>query len=175
MKQSPVTKTLIGLALAGAVALSLAACRGESAAATCVNDKNCLPDVTYVDTNGVAYTRKTLADKVVVINFFATWCSPCLKEIPDFSRVSERYKDKGVVFLGVLTSDNPDNATLLNFQSDHDMTFPVIRATSDILVSFQYPGSLPTTFIYDRHGRQVHSHVGTLHADKLTQLLDPLL
>jgi len=185
-KTSNSTKALIGLLLAGTVGIIIflfvhlssgntPTLGTQTAAASCKQGQNCLPDVSYIDTNGVAYTTKSLAGKVVVINFWATWCKPCLKEIPDLSKISERYKNRGVVVLGVLSSDNPDNATLLNFQSDNEMTFPVIRATSDILVSYEYPASLPTTFIFDRGGRQVHSHVGALRADKLAEMLEPLV
>ena len=85
----------------------------------------------------------------MVVNFWATWCHPCQKEIPDLSKLYEKYKDKGVVMLGVMT-DNPSDSDLLNFQSDYEMTYPVVRANSDILVSFNYPQALPTTFMFDR-------------------------
>lgn len=139
----------------------------------CKGDK-CLPDVSYTDTSGKAYTPKDLAGKVVVINFWATWCKPCQKEIPDLSKVSERYKDKGVIVLGLMT-DNPDGQQLLNFQSDNDMTYPVVRVSSDILVSFNYPEQLPTTFVFDRSGTQVFTHIGALREDKLVELLEPLV
>ncbi|HEU0036601.1 MAG TPA: TlpA disulfide reductase family protein [Kofleriaceae bacterium] len=151
-------------------------CESKQAEAACTRGSaNCLPDVKYVDTDGVAYTPESLAGKVVVVNFWATWCKPCMKEIPDLSKVYEKYKGQGLVMLGVLASDNPDNATLLNFRSDNEMTFPVVRANSDILISYEYPGSLPTTFVFDRQGRRVTSNVGAMRAEKLTEILDPLL
>src|SRR5215475_3565628 len=123
--------------------------------------RDCLPEVNYVDTTGVAYNRESLAGKVVLVNFWATWCHPCQKEIPDLSKAYDKYKAKGVVLLGVMT-DSPDNQTLLNFQSDYDMTYPVVRANSDLMVSYNYPDALPTTFVYDRSGKQVFSRVGAL-------------
>ncbi len=180
------SKALLGLLLAGTAGIiiflfvhlssgSSPTLGTKTAAASCKKGEQCLPDVNYVDTNGTAYTKQSLSGKVVVINFWATWCKPCLKEIPDLSKVYERYKDRGVVVLGVLASDNPDNGTLLNFQSDNEMTFPVVRATSDILISYDYPGSLPTTFIFDRTGHQAHMHVGALSSEKLVSILDPLI
>jgi thiol-disulfide isomerase/thioredoxin len=181
-------KALIGILLAGTIGVIIflfvhlssnansptLTIGSKPAAASCAKGEHCLPDVSYIDTNGVAYSKASLAGKVVIINFWATWCKPCLKEIPDLSKISEAYKNKGVVVLGILSSDNPDNATLLNFQSDNNMTFPVVRATSDILVSYDYPGSLPTTFIFDRNGRQVANHVGALSEQKLNDILAPL-
>lgn len=181
------TKALIGLLLAGTVGMIIflfvhvsddpnkPISVGASRAAACARGQgDCLPDVSYVDTNGVAYTTESLAGKVVVVNFWATWCRPCLKEIPDLSKVYDQFKDRGLVILGVMT-DDPDNQTLLNFQSDNDMSYPVVRASSDILVSYAYPGALPTTFVFDRGGKRVHSHVGPLRADQLTRMLAPLI
>lgn len=86
----------------------------------------------------------------------------------------EHYKDRGVVMLGVMT-DQPDNNQLLNFQSDFEMSYPVVRSNSDILVSYNYPDALPTTFVFDRGGKQVYSHVGPLREDSLKQILEPLV
>ncbi len=182
------TKALIGLLLAGTAGVLIflfvhlssdpegGISIGSQKATACTRGHvDCIPEVTYVDTAGTAYTPASLAGKVVVVNFWATWCKPCLKEIPDLSSVYAKHKDKGLVILGVMT-DDPDNNTLLNFQSDNDMSYPVVRANSDHMISFDYPGSLPTTFIYDRGGKQVgRPYVGALHANQLERILEPLL
>jgi len=136
--------------------------------------RDCLPEVNYTDTTGVAYNREALHGKVVLVNFWATWCHPCQKEIPDLSRAYDKYKAKGVVFLGVMT-DTPDSQQLLNFQSDFNMSYPVVRANSDLMVSFNYPDALPTTFVYDRNGKQVFTHVGPLRESDLDSLLGQLV
>jgi thiol-disulfide isomerase/thioredoxin len=179
------TKALIGIMLAGTVGLvvllfvhfSKEGIRAgtSKAAAECVHGKrDCLPDVDYTDTTGVSYSHASLMGKVVLVNFWATWCGPCQAEIPDLSRTYNKYKDKGVQFLGVLT-DNPDSQQLLNFQSDFDMTYPVVRANSDLMVSYNYPEQLPTTLIYDRKGKQVYRHVGVLRESQLDALLGRLV
>lgn len=147
----------------------------NTAQAACTKGQSdCLPDVNYVDTNGVAYTHESLVGKVVVVNFWATWCHPCQSEIPAFSKAYDKYKARGVVFLGVMT-DSPDNGQLLNFQSDYEMTYPVIRANSDVMMSYNYPDRLPTTFVYDRSGHQAFSHVGPLRERDLDSLLAQLV
>ena len=179
------TKALIGLLLAGVAGIIIflfvhlsgkdeGISIGTKSASACTHGRDCLPDVNYVDTNGTAYTTKSLTGKVVIVNFWATWCHPCQGEIPDLSKVYDKYKAKGLVMLGVMT-DDPDANSLLNFQSDYNMTYPVVRSNSDILVSYNYPGALPTTFVFDRGGKQVYSHVGPLHVDQLERMLEPLL
>ncbi len=135
---------------------------------------DCLPDVKYVDTTGKAYTADQLTGKVVLVNFWATWCHPCQKEIPDLSKISEKYK-KDVVVLGVLT-DSPSDSELLNFQSDYAMSYPVVRASSDIMTSFHYPQALPTTFVFDKSGHQVGSpHVGAIRLDDIDHQVADLI
>ncbi len=182
------TKALIGLCLAGTVGVIIflfvhlsddprrpVKVGGSNAEAACSASDNCLPNVTFVDTHGTAYTPKTLAGKVVVVNFWATWCGPCEHEIPDFSRVYDKHKDKDVIILGVLAGDDPSPSDLLNFQSDHMMTYPVIRGDDTVIDAFNRPRNLPTTFIYDRNGKQVQMKVGALREKQLLDILEPLL
>jgi thiol-disulfide isomerase/thioredoxin len=179
------TKTLIGVLLAGTTGLiiflfvhlssdSTKIHLGAAHAQAC--DKaagDCLPDVKYVDTQGKVYTPESLAGKVVVVNFWATWCHPCQKEIPDLSKVYAQYKDRGVVFLGILTDqDQPSDSQLLNFESDYEMSYPVVRVNSDILLSYNYPQALPTTFVFNRSGKQVYKQLGAISEDRLSALLD---
>ena len=180
------TKAWIGIFLAGTVGVliflfvhlsedpSHPVIVGSKHAEACNKAKGdeCLPDLKYIDTDGRAYTAETLANKVVVVNFWATWCPPCKKELPDLSKAYEKYKNKGVVFLGVLTNDNPTEADLLNFRSDYELSYPIVRASSDIMVSYGYPGNLPTTFVFDRGGKRVYQHVGAMTEDALSGLLD---
>ena len=180
------TKALIGILLAGTAGMIIflfvhlskdgGIRPGPSAAhAECAKgQRDCLPDVNYIDTGGVAYSHEALLGKVVLVNFWATWCHPCQQEIPALSKVYDKYKKQGVVFLGVVT-DNPDANQLLNFQSDHEMTFPVVRASSDLMVSYNYPDALPTTFVFGRGGKQVFNRVGALRESELDGLLAQLV
>jgi thiol-disulfide isomerase/thioredoxin len=180
------TRALVTILLAGVVGMIVLVAvhlskdgRIQPGAASAHADCNkgtqdCLPDVNYTDINGVAYTPASLKGKVVLVNFWATWCHPCQAEIPDLSKAYDKYKDKGLVILGVMT-DDADSQKLLNFQSDHEMTYPVVRQNSDLMVSYNYPDAIPTTFLYDRHGKQVFTRSGALHSAELEPMLDKLL
>lgn len=146
----------------------------KPAAAACNPTRgDCLPKLDFVDNNGNMYSAASLAGKVVVVNFWATWCKPCQKEIPDFNRVYTSMKDQGVVFLGVMT-DAPEPGILLNFMSDYEMTYPVIPATNENLLAFGYPEAIPTTFIYDRAGNRHTTRRGALHEEELRDILHEL-
>jgi thiol-disulfide isomerase/thioredoxin len=190
------TRALLGLFLAGTVGIIIFLFvhlsadpkkgieLGPAHASACdKGSQNCLPEVTFVDTSGHAFTAKELAGKVVVVNFWATWCHPCEKEIPDLSRAYDKYKAQGVVFLGVMADQpSPDAQALLNFQSDHEMTYPVVRVNPELLQSFDYPENLPTTFVFDRSGPRVdvdHNqrffHLGAITEKRLSSVLDSLV
>jgi thiol-disulfide isomerase/thioredoxin len=181
------TKAWIGILLAGTAGIVIflfvhlsgdpsrpVTVGAKSAAASCNKQQqgDCMPELGYVDTDGTTYTAESLRGKVVVVNFWATWCGPCKREIPDLSKTYAKLKDRGVVFLGVLTNDNASSADLLNFRSDYDMTYPIVRVTSDIMTAFDYPQALPTTYVFNRGGKRVYSHLGPLSEDAFGALLD---
>ena len=170
------TAVLAAAATFAAVATfgALSACK--SSEASCSTAHQCLPQVGYEDF--IAKTKMPLSalqGKVVVVNFWATWCPPCKKEIPAFNRVYSAYKDKGVVFLGVLHDTTVDDAGALNFMSDNEFTYPVVKADNAVLDAYHYPKGLPTTFIYDRRGKIVTEKRGPMEEDELAAVLDQAL
>jgi len=114
--------------------------------------------------------------KVMVVNFWATWCPPCLKEIPEFVRLQQRYGDKGVQFLG-LAIDDPINVA--NFVAQQKMNYPVLMAEKQGLTLARDAGNrlggLPFTVIIDKHGRTAKVELGVLDEAKLAPVLEALL
>lgn len=113
--------------------------------------------------------------KVMVVNFWATWCPPCLKEIPEFMRMQQAFADKGVQFLGIAIDDP---AKVAAFVAEHKMNYPVLIAEKEGLTLARNAGNrlgaLPFTVIIDRHGRTARVELGVLDEKKLAPTLEAL-
>lgn len=148
---------------------------GVKKAEACAEESpRCLPKLDMLDTEGKAWTPETLAGKVVVINFWATWCAPCKAEVPDLARVYDRHRDDGVVLLGLMT-DAVSDTVLANFSERTGLNYPVVRVDDELAYAFGYPNALPTTFVYDRSGHLVLERRGAIGAAELEDALDELL
>ena len=147
---------------------------GQAEAACKEQSPACLPHTTLIDTTGQAWTPELLANKVVVVNLWATWCPPCKAEIPDLARVYSRYKGKGVVLLGVVT-DDIDDSGLATFMKQMGINYPIIRGDNDLIHAFDDPDMLPTTFVYDRSGHMQYGRPGAMNAGQLESILDWVL
>ncbi len=149
---------------------------GVKEASACTGEKGyeCRPKLWYLDSDGEAWPPDRLAGKVVVINFWATWCKPCNKEIPALSRVYTKYKDQGLVMLGVLNED-VEASRLQRFVKRTGLSFPVVRIDQEIMSAFASPSAIPTTFIYDRAGKLQMMHRGELRQATLGKLIEKLI
>jgi len=107
---------------------------------------------TLTDLQGKAWTLKDLHGKVVLVNFWATWCPPCRKEMPDLEELYERHKDQGFVILAI-SDEEADKVK--PFISEQKVTYPVLldpgRKVNEL---FQIDG-IPKSFVYDRDGKLV--------------------
>lgn len=110
--------------------------------------------------------------KVVVIDFFASWCKPCLMEIPDFIEARKHYPKDKVVFIGV--SLDQDQGQYLRFVKQTPFNFPVHLADPDVLSTFGVK-MIPKTLIYDVKGQQALNHAGYMPGEMLRQVVDSLL
>ncbi|MDT8322579.1 MAG: TlpA disulfide reductase family protein [Bacteroidota bacterium] len=132
------------------------------------------PAFSLKDKDGKEVTLASLKGKVVVLNFWATWCPPCRAEIPDFKRVYSAYKDRGVEILGV-SLDHKGWSVIKPFIKQWDINYPVLLGGVEIARDYGNVRSIPTTFIIDRKGKVVDSHVGAMKEDALIKSFEKLL
>jgi thiol-disulfide isomerase/thioredoxin len=137
----------------------------ESAAVTLrfFRDPVAIPAFTAQDLNGGAISSTAFRGKVVIVNFWATWCPPCRAEIPDLIALQTKYRDSLQV-IGVSQDEAPPEE-VKRFVADHGMNYPVVMSTTAIESLFPGIRALPTSFILDREGRLVQKHVGMLNAE----------
>ncbi|MEW6415598.1 MAG: TlpA disulfide reductase family protein [Pseudomonadota bacterium] len=118
------------------------------------------PALKLKDIEGKSHDLAKLRGKVVLINFWATWCPPCRREMPSMERLAQRFRGQPFVVLAVDVGENPDTIEAFTSQLDTAPTFPILLDTrSHVMRAWQVAG-LPTTFLVDKAGRIVASAIG---------------
>jgi peroxiredoxin len=110
-------------------------------------------DFALTDLDGTRWTLKDLKGKVVILNFWATWCPPCRKEIPDLQKLHHEFKRQGLVILGI--ADDDDLNALKKFASEQKIQYPLLPDLDrKVHTAFQIEG-IPASLIYNRSGKLV--------------------
>lgn len=122
------------------------------------------PDFTGELMDGTSITLSELQGKPVIINFWATWCGPCVKEMPAFERLKDDFGDK----IGIIAVNCGDDAgTVKDFVEENGYTFPVVL-DEEYSISMLYPtNSIPYTVVLDAEGKVAHISTGALDADTM--------
>lgn len=132
------------------------------------------PDFTLNDLAGSPYSLKDAKGKVVILDFWASWCPPCKMELPHFQALYDKYRDKGLVVIGI-SVDRISPAQIAAFTRANGMTYPVLVATQDVVDSYGGVRDLPTTFVISRKGRIIKKFVGYQNRELFEALVRELL
>jgi len=141
-----------------------------------------LPPVTLVDAAGVAALLNAARGTVVVVNLCATWCPPCVTEMPIFAAFYRRYPRTQVSFFSI-SADTPATieSRIRPFQKEKLLPFPIFLLAErdptalDRALQIELSGALPTTLVYNRTGKLVKSWTGEITQAELDSVVQPLL
>ena len=125
-------------------------------------------DFTLTDLDGTKWNLKSLRGKVVLVNFWATWCPPCRKELPDLQTLYNRFKDQGFVILGISDEEGP---TVKSFLADKKLTYPIMLDPGRKVNELFQVNAIPKSFVYDRNGKLVAQSIDMRTQQQFLQLL----
>jgi peroxiredoxin len=131
------------------------------------------PDLSLIDLSGDTLRTSNYKGKVVLVNFWAAWCTPCAEEIPQFIALQKKYHDQGLQVIGFSVED--DAGELRNFYHKHQMNYPVVPSDLKIADGFGGVLGLPTTFLIGKDNLIHGKHNGATDFSALEQEVVALL
>src|ERR1700719_774300 len=134
-----------------------------------------LADFSVKDLQGHPLSSADLRGKVVLVDFWATWCQPCKKEMPGYQKLLDRYGSRGFVVIGFKFDTMRDMEDPLQFASKIGVRYPLAVAPDDLKQKFGGIEGLPTTMLYDRQGILRKKTVGFEYAGVIESAVKPLL
>ena len=162
--------------IAAIIALSLGITARHLFSSAEKHDVSALPEFNLPDLSGQQHNISEWRGQVLVINFWATWCPPCLKEIPDFVALQEQYADKGVQFIGIALEDKEPVA---KYAAATAINYPILLGGDNgITLAHQLGNSVdavPYTLIVDRQGQIINRHPGEFSKEQILEIITPLL
>jgi peroxiredoxin len=153
----PSRRTLVVIALAGSLLTGCSSSLSVAAATGTVG--KAAPNFTLADIKGTPVHLSDYKGKVVLLNFWATWCGPCKIEIPWFIEFEKIYKDRGFATLGI-SLDDDGRKSVKPFVALKAMSYAVMAGDDQVSELFGGIDSLPTTFLIDREGKIVSTRLG---------------
>lgn len=157
--------------------LLLSGCAGtyEKVSVKPANERKAAPDFTLRDANGAPVKLSDFKGKVVLLNFWATWCGPCKVEIPWFMSFQQQYKDRDFVVLGVSLDDEGWDV-VKPYVNNRKINYRVCLGNEETSQLYGGIESLPTTFVIDRDGKIASRHIGLVskstYEKEILNLLD---
>ena len=132
------------------------------------------PAWSLVATDGSTVSSTNLAGRVILMNFWATWCPPCVREIPDLAEFHKAHVAEGLTIVGA-SVDQGGVELVKSFVARNHVPYPVGIAGPGLVDSFAANGPIPTTFVIDRGGRFAGRYLGALTRQELDRAVLPLL
>jgi cytochrome c biogenesis protein CcmG/thiol:disulfide interchange protein DsbE len=162
-------RSCVTAAVIGVLALCLAGCHGSAASGNARPGTvhSAAPDFSLQDINGHSLDLASYRGKVVLLNFWATWCTPCGAEIPIFVQWQDNYRPQGLQIIGISMDDGPQ--PVREFYQQHKMNYPVAVGTDKLAQSYGGVLGLPVSFLIDRDGKIAAKYVGAVQIPTVEQ------
>ncbi len=132
------------------------------------------PNFSLTSTGGKTISLSEYKGKVVVLDFWATWCPPCKAEIPDYIKLYSEYRKRGFQMLGISVDQGGVN-TVKTFMKKHGINYPVMLATDEVIAAYGGIRGIPTTFVIDKEGNIVEKFEGYRPASQFENLIHKLI
>ena len=130
-------------------------------------------DLTFKDMNGAEVKLADYKGKVILLNVWATWCGPCEQEIPELVETYSKYKDKGLVVLGLSLDDPPE--TLRAYAPKKQMNYPILLMRDEFDEAYGPIFGVPITFFIGRDGKISEKHFGPVTKEDIDREIKALL
>ena len=117
------------------------------------------PPFKLLDLNGSEVSLSDFNDKIIILDFWATWCPPCVKEIPHFIELYKEYKDQGLAILGI-SVDRQGIGIVKAFKQKYKINYPILMANNQVVKAYGNIRGIPTTFVIDPAGKILRMYVG---------------
>ena len=138
------------------------------------DSKIAAPDWNLSDVDGKPVKLSDFKGKVVILDFWATWCPPCRAEIPGFVALQRKYADKGFTVIGV-SLDEQGPSVVKPFMARLGINYPVVMGDQKTVGAYGGIAAIPTTFVIDRQGNIVNVYQGFTDQDTFESVIGPLL
>jgi len=119
------------------------------------------PDFTLEDLEGQSYTLSELKGKVVLLDFWATWCRPCVVSIPHLNELNSRFQEKEFLLLGINVDRYKSKSSLKRFAEQYEIDYPVLPDKDEKVAARYRAFALPTSFLINREGKIAKRILGT--------------
>jgi thiol-disulfide isomerase/thioredoxin len=141
---------------------------------TSQNNKMKAPDFTLTSTSGKKINLSDFKGKIVILDFWATWCGPCRRGVPDLVDIQKEFKNK-VVVIGISLDDQRTINDIMPFMKQYGINYPIVYGTNKVVMDYGNIQAIPTSFVIDRNGFIVDQNIGLVPKAKFVDRINSLI